>query len=72
MSAVVVLYEKLLRDALKGNAKATALAVKLAADLGVMHIKIKPETDYSVLTAEERELLRQVQPIFQKLRAPSS
>jgi hypothetical protein len=71
MSAVVVLYEKLLRDALKGNAKATALAVKLARDLGVMHIKVKPEPDYSVLTRQERELLNQVGPIFQKLRESS-
>jgi hypothetical protein len=72
MSAVVVLFEKLLRDALKGNAKATALAVKLAGDLGVMHIRIKPEPDFSVLTPEERELLRQVGPIYQKLRESSS
>jgi hypothetical protein len=72
MSAVVVLYEKLLRDALNGNAKAAGLVVKLAGDLGIMHFKDKAVVDYSVLTSEERELMNKTLPIIQKLKATKS
>jgi hypothetical protein len=72
MSAVVVLYEKLLRDALKGDAKAATLAVRLAGELGVMHIKDKPVVDFSGLTSEERETLNKAWPIIQKARAAKS
>lgn len=65
---VVVLHETLLREAFKGNARATSLAVKLAGQLGVMHVKDEIGMDLSVLTSEEREQIDKTLQLIQKAR----
>jgi hypothetical protein len=66
MPALIVLYEKLLRDALKGDSKAAALAVRLAIDLGVMNIRDERGLDLSLLTPEERAKVREGMDILRK------
>jgi len=65
MSRVVLLHETLLREALKGNARSASLAVKLAGELGVMHVKDEVGMDLSKLTSDEKE---QIDKAFHLLR----
>lgn len=70
MPALTVLHQQVLRNALKGDPKAAALAVRWAVDLGVMNIRDERRLDLSLLTPEEHakvregtELLRKAQTI---------
>jgi hypothetical protein len=69
MPAVVVLHEKVLRDALKGNAKSANSAIKYADQLGVLHIKDAIGLDLSLLTPEEEAKLREAMPLLRKARS---
>lgn len=66
--AIVVLHEQLLRNALKGNDKAAALAAKFAAEFRVNDIKDDVSIDPTRLTSKERDILCQAWPIIQKAK----
>jgi hypothetical protein len=66
VSGIVLLYQKLLSDGLKGNPKAALAAYKLAADCGVLAIKDVVDIDLSMMTPEEREICNQAREILIK------
>jgi hypothetical protein len=66
VTGIVLLYQKLLNDALKGNAKAALVAYKLATECGVFAIKDAVDIDLSMLSREERELCDKALELFRK------
>jgi hypothetical protein len=66
VSGIVLLYQKLLSDALKGDTRAALAAYKLASECGVLAIHDVVEVDHSILTPEEREICRKATEILVK------
>jgi hypothetical protein len=66
VTGIVLLYQKLLNDALKGNAKAALVAYKLATECDVFAIKDAVDIDLSMLSREERELCDKALELFRK------
>lgn len=67
--AIVVIHERLLRNALKGDNKAAVLVAKFAAEFRVNDIKDEIFIDPALLTPEERDILFQAWPILEKIKA---
>lgn len=68
VSGIVLLFRKLLNDALKGDRRATLASYKLASELGVLNIKDKSGLDLSQLTAAEREQCLKTLDILRRAR----
>jgi hypothetical protein len=68
VSGIVLLFHKLLNDALKGDWRAALACYKIAADCGVLNIKDGSGLDLSVLTPAEREQCSKTLEILRKSR----
>jgi len=68
VSGIVLLYQKLLSDALKGNTKAALAAYKMATECGVLAIQDVVNINLSLLTPEEREICSKASEILLKAR----
>lgn len=68
---IVLLYNAILNEGLKGNKAAVLLAAKMAERFGVYDVQDKPVPDLSMLTKEEREQCSRALTILRNARARS-